>query len=266
MTSKRTNASFFTVVILQRNPVRSACFVVLVQKHCWALISQLPWVVVSLKQLLHHVASNAKSCIIFTIMMASGGGFSQFTFVLLLSSVNQKQRCAEKCLTTGPLVVGKWERYYLFSSDSVLKNSPANAGDTRVVGLIPGSGRSPGEGHGNPLQYSCLENPMDRGTWRATVHGFAKSQTWLSNWALPQSHLTHHWLISSYQHDTTECRFGKSKLSLRRQYKSSLGHCWSGMMIRAMQSVPLVQLKCCCAVIFHFILNALPPTIPDRIE
>ena len=142
MTSKRTNASFFTVVILQRNPVRSACFVVLVQKHCWALISQPPWVVASLKQLLHHVASNAKSCIIFTIMKASGGGFSRFTFVLLLSSVNQKQRCAEKCLTTGPLVVGKWERYYLFPSDSVLKNPSANAGDTRVVGLIPGSGRS----------------------------------------------------------------------------------------------------------------------------
>ena len=45
----------------------------------------------------------------------------------------------------------------------VLKNLPANAGDIRDVGLIPGSGRSPGRGHGNPLQYSCLENPMDRG-------------------------------------------------------------------------------------------------------
>ena len=45
----------------------------------------------------------------------------------------------------------------------VVKNLPANAGDIRHVGLIPGLGRSPGEGHGNPLQYSCLENPMDRG-------------------------------------------------------------------------------------------------------
>ena len=54
VTTRRTNASFFTVVILQRNPVRSACFVVLVQKHCSALISQLPWVVASLKQLWHH--------------------------------------------------------------------------------------------------------------------------------------------------------------------------------------------------------------------
>ena len=58
-----------------------------------------------------------------------------------------------------------------------VKNLPANAGDIRDVGLIPGSGRSPGGWHGNPLQYSCLENPMDRGAWRPTVHGVAKSQT-----------------------------------------------------------------------------------------
>ena len=116
VTTRRTNASFFTVAILQRNPVRSACFVVLVQQQCSALISQLPWVVAiseaavaSLKQLLHHVASNAKSCIIFPIMKASGGGFPRFTFVLLLSSVNQKWRYAEKCLTTGSLVVGEGE-------------------------------------------------------------------------------------------------------------------------------------------------------------
>ena len=53
----------------------------------------------------------------------------------------------------------------------MVKNLPANAGDT---GLIPGSGRYPGEGNGNPLQYSHLGNPMDRGAWRDTVHGFAK--------------------------------------------------------------------------------------------
>ena len=61
----------------------------------------------------------------------------------------------------------------------VVKNLLANAGDTRDMGLIPGSGRSPGEGHGNPLQYSCLENPMNRGAWQATVHRVAKSQTQL---------------------------------------------------------------------------------------
>ena len=52
----------------------------------------------------------------------------------------------------------------------MVKNPPANARDLRVVGSIPGSGRSSGGGHGNPLQYSCLENPMDRGLWQATVH------------------------------------------------------------------------------------------------
>ena len=52
----------------------------------------------------------------------------------------------------------------------VVKNPPANPGDIRDKGLIPGSGRSPREGNGNPLQYSCLENPMDRGAWQATVH------------------------------------------------------------------------------------------------
>ena len=50
----------------------------------------------------------------------------------------------------------------------MVKNSPTNAGD---MGSIPGSGKSPGEGNGNPLQYSCLENPMDRGAWQATIYG-----------------------------------------------------------------------------------------------
>ena len=57
----------------------------------------------------------------------------------------------------------------------VVKNLPANAGDIRDTDLTPGSGRSPGGGHGNPLQHSCLENPVDRGAWRATVHRVAKS-------------------------------------------------------------------------------------------
>ena len=58
----------------------------------------------------------------------------------------------------------------------LVKNLPANARDARDLGLIPVLGRSPGTGNGNPLQYSCLGNPMDRGAWQATVHGVAKSQ------------------------------------------------------------------------------------------
>ena len=60
----------------------------------------------------------------------------------------------------------------------MVKNLPANAED---MGSVPGLGRSPGEGNGNPLQYSCLENPMDRGTWQTVAHGVTKSWTLLSN-------------------------------------------------------------------------------------
>ena len=72
-----------------------------------------------------------------------------------------------------------WNIVDLWASQVVLmvKIPPANAGDIRDVGLIPGSGRSPGGGHGKPLQYSCLENPMDRGAWWATIHRAAKSHT-----------------------------------------------------------------------------------------
>ena len=57
----------------------------------------------------------------------------------------------------------------------VVKNPLATRADVRDLGSIPGSGRSPGEGHGNPLQYSCLENPMDRGAWRAMFHRIVES-------------------------------------------------------------------------------------------
>ena len=65
-----------------------------------------------------------------------------------------------------------------FPGDSVVKNPPANAGDSV---LIPGLEKSPGEGNGNPFQYCCLENPMDKGAWWATVHEVVKSQTQLSD-------------------------------------------------------------------------------------
>ena len=75
------------------------------------------------------------------------------------------------CLGVGVLINGASHVALL------VKNSFASAGDIRDVGWIPGSGASPGGGHGNPLQYSCLENPLDRGSWQATVHRVTKSQT-----------------------------------------------------------------------------------------
>ena len=67
--------------------------------------------------------------------------------------------------------------YMGFTGRSAVKNLPANAGDRRDMGSIPGWGRSPGVGNDNPLQYSCLENFMDRGAWWATVRGVTKSRT-----------------------------------------------------------------------------------------
>ena len=75
--------------------------------------------------------------------------------------------------------------YYLTSQvATVVKNLPANAGDARNVGSIPGWGRSPGVGNGNPFQYYCLENPMDRGAWWATVNRVTKNWTQLSMYAV----------------------------------------------------------------------------------
>ena len=75
----------------------------------------------------------------------------------------------------------------LWTSQGLLmvKNPLANAGDATDSGLIPGLGRSPGEGNGNPLQYSCLENSMDRGPWQAIVHGAAKRWTQLKQLSSP---------------------------------------------------------------------------------
>ena len=83
----------------------------------------------------------------------------------------------------------------------VVKNVPANGGDVkRDVGLIPGLGRFPGGGHGIPLQYSCLENPTDRGAWRATVHRVEKSQTRLKQLSMhtpARTHMVHRLLLPS---------------------------------------------------------------------
>ena len=86
----------------------------------------------------------------------------------------------------------------------MLKNPSVNAEDTRDMGWIPGLGRSPGRGNGNPLQYSCLGNPMDRGAWWATVHKVAKSQRGLSDSPSPPSTNTH---MKSYMQIYTEICF-----------------------------------------------------------
>ena len=107
---------------------------------------------------------------------------------------DRKDRNSFECWVSGYPIKGNqgvkrtWLRKFMFfiepcyfwgASQVVLmvKNPPAKAGDTRDVASIPGLGRSPGEGHGNPLKYSRLENLMDRGVWQATVHGVTKSWT-----------------------------------------------------------------------------------------
>ena len=88
-----------------------------------------------------------------------------------------KVKFSEQKFNGSPHQAQKWG----FSSGTVVKISPANEGDSRDAGLIPGLGRSPEVGDGNPLQDSCLENYIDRGVWWATVYGVSKSQTRLSN-------------------------------------------------------------------------------------
>ena len=80
----------------------------------------------------------------------------------------------------------------------MLKNLPADAGDTGDLGSIPGSGRSSGLGNGNPLQYSCLENSMDRGAWKAAVHGVANSQMQLSTHTHTVILLSDLFIVSSF--------------------------------------------------------------------
>ena len=77
----------------------------------------------------------------------------------------------------------------------VIKNLPANARDIRDVEKILRSGRSPGGGHGNPLQYPCLDNPMDRGAWWASVHRLAKSWTWLNQLNIHELQIFSFWLL-----------------------------------------------------------------------
>ena len=94
-------------------------------------------------------------------------------------------KASSSCVLVKPcgsslLINYEWLIILGLPSSSAGKESACSAGDSGDLASIPGSGRSPGGGHGNPLQYSCLENPMDREGWQATVHGVAESWTWLT--------------------------------------------------------------------------------------
>ena len=106
------------------------------------------------------------------------------------------------CLLTLNLIIWNIHILYIpygsFPDGSLRKKSSLNAGHAGDVGSTPGSERSHRVGNGNPLLHSCLENPMDKENWWATVHGVAKSQTWLSNWACIYSMCILHIFILYY--------------------------------------------------------------------
>ena len=88
----------------------------------------------------------------------------------------------------------------------MVKNLP-NAGDLKDAGPIPGLGRSLGEGHGNPLQYSCLESPLDRGAWWATVHRVAKSWAWLKRLSMHTRACAHYIYAHIICTSTNKCKY-----------------------------------------------------------
>ena len=142
----------------------------------------------TLKSLLRHHSSKASilRCSAFSIVQLSHpymttGKTIALTRQAFVSKVmfllcNMLSRLVIVTLTNNIIIIIRASQVAL-----VVKSLLANAGDVRDTSLIPGLGRLPGEGHGKPLQYSCLENSMDRGAWQATVPGVAKSQTWLTS-------------------------------------------------------------------------------------
>ena len=120
------------------------------------------------------------------------------------------------------------------------KEPPAHAGDIRDAGSIPGSERSPRGGQDNPLQYSCLENPRDRGAWRAAVHGVLQSQTWLKQLSI-HAHAKVNLNLTCYENNSKwilslRCKMCKT---LRRKHgrKSS----WPGIRQRVLRSATKTQ-------------------------
>ena len=120
----------------------------------------------------------------FTLLICTEGHITSLTFLSFFFFWSQD---------VAEILLSKW--CTRFPGGSVVKNLPANAGD---AGLIPESRRSPGEGNGKQLQYSCLENPIDREAWWATVHRVTRSQTWLKQLRTDASLFTlpDHWSLN----------------------------------------------------------------------
>ena len=100
-------------------------------------------------------------------------------------------KCPHMCVVPRLSLLVPTQTWWGFPGGSVVKNPPANAGDSEDGDLIPGSGRSPERGNGNPLYYSCLENSMDGAAWQIAVRGVAKSWTQLNDWAHLLAHRYH---------------------------------------------------------------------------
>ena len=112
----------------------------------------------------------------------------------------------------------------------VVRHPPANAGDIRDTGLIPGSRRFPGGGHSNPLQYSCLDNPMNRGAWQAIVHRVAKSQTCMHTLCNRFSRSPHFYWTSygqPRQHIKKQTRYSANKVLPSQNFGFPSNHVWT---------------------------------------
>ena len=123
------------------------------------------------------------------------------------------------------------------------------------LGLIPGSGRSPGEGHGNPLQYSCLENPRDRGAWRATVPGVTKSRTRLSAWHFHFSLLLSTMPVFLFLFKYAYLFFSHTKLSASRWCLSLSLHCFQAAKKSLSPQTVNIIIHFSWRVILFFIFN-----------
>ena len=121
---------------------------------------------------------------------------------------------------------GSSKSHFSFPSGAVVKNLPANAGGAGDVGSIPGLGRSLWVGTGNALQYSCLENPMNRGTWWATIHGIAKNRTQLIIYACTQ--ITFHRELQNWDYVLHHCIMYESEIHFHWRVKKEgkIKHFW----------------------------------------